>query len=621
MIAFSVGAVASLKNVNSNRLLRADEIVPGSITIGQGGNTITELDGQNSFISSNGNPFKFNCINMENNEGIYAFSDPGSRIENIDILNGINSIEFYTPSGKGDLTLDYGFDSCYEDYLELSLDSTHFIHTFNLTKPNYLCIRPMNSSLSFNKIIINYSCSEGERIKSYKSLMQRSWNGNSVSMSENYILAEIDSNITDILLSSLEFKGIALNDPDVTNVSISYSSEEDKTSTKVLDGLHNANVTFDYNGFHYVNESPIQIVGYTSHSVQESSGFIHPSDVRKQSSNDIPEGMEVACTVRLVFYDENNNSIFYLSIYTSSQKLQESMITSSDADRFTGIGQHTMQVNCGGYNVTIAYVVYDPEYNNIKEIGYNDELSIPAGTTTADFLTYILSKENYVVYYEDDGTLPSSITLTADNFVLTPGMFDDYTPAAVPVTIRYGNYEGLIEVSLTAPIGNLLGTYTTDNPIFFLYSDVIGKVELYDNGLCITYNSKDATEYGVTYSYTLTGDLLCIDTVVMGVFRLTLDDLDNSFVRYETTAPLVYENTFALDFTALGAPSDLVCNSKIFDDGFMTCVSPGEFGWDVEIAYTVDSVDSDVIYFKFMGYNCTGTIDETNSKIVVTGTM
>ena len=95
-------------------------------------------------------------------------------------------------------------------------------------------------------------------------------------------------------------------------------------------------------------------------------------------------------------------------------------------------------------------------------------------------------------------------------------------------------------------------------------------------------------------------------------FRLEVDSENKTFVKYQPPGTLLY--TFAVDFTALGAPSqDFV--GKMYDNGLIAF----EVGETIECDYEFDPGDNTIIYFVFAFYgNCIGTIDYANLRMVVT---
>ena len=614
LVAVGVSTHALTSSSFAETILRSNpsQIVSGTITIGEGENA-TIVDGENTFKSSNHNDFTFYCNGITKTNGYYSFSGGYPHIRNIDILNGIYEIDIYGVDGTGDAFVQYGYDNAYEFKGELiKVDEGACAYNFDLVKPNFFELTNNENSgaepVLFTKIVICYSCTEAERIKSFYSLKQTI---DGFRLSEGEVVAvEAGTNIADIPLSSLcADYGIYLNDAQVSDVVIKYMDDLLEDSTTVVEGRNNATLTFNYNGYKYICENPITIIGYDHTSIYNQSAYSSVSQFRIQETNAIPEEFKMEVNKSIKFYNSSDNTIFDCYLNKSEIEITNEMIVSMDDDAFTAMGKHMMNVTYGGDTYTLHYTVYDPEYNNIRDIYFNGSLAYPMGTSISDFITDMLSKNNSVIYYEDDPELPTSVTLTAGNFDVYDGMFDN--PGYIDVGIHYQNYVGYVTVHITAVRGNFVKTYSNEDGLFVM-GQTLHYVHLYDNGICEFEEKGD--EYNELFSYTLVDNVLSV-YIEGNIFKFNVEDVNDTFTTYVKQGNIIY--SLKVNFRELGAPDEYIYDGIMYDDSTIVF---DIMGMVIECAYEVDPNDSNIIYFDFavgMLYHCKGTIDTTLMQMLV----
>lgn len=589
-----------------------ESIVPGSITIGEGINSIS--NGLNSFKSSNGNSFQFYCNGITKTGGVYSFSESNSYITNYDILNGIYQIYIYGVDGTGDGFIRYGYDDPYENKGDLfELKEGDNVHSFGLVKPNYFFLSSNNNQgeepILFTKMEIFYSCSEAQRVKGFSSLRQ-TINGFECD-SYTTIILEAGTNLADIPLGTLTADySVLLNNPDVTDVSIKYTDELLKNSTTVVEGANEISITFRYNGYLYANTETMRIIGYDHETVSSDHAHLISNQYRIQQSNTpFPDDFEMSINRQAKYYDSNDVQIFEAFFSKYGVEITNDMIVSMDADAFTTRGEHIMRVSYSGNTYTLHYDVYDPSYCNIRDLYYSDNLVYPAGTAVADVVADIVSKDFSVDYYDDNPGLPSTVTLTADNLDTYAGMFDN--PGYVEVGVHYQNYVGTITVRLTAVRGNFVKTYVNTEGVNIMYQNIT-QIHLYDNGIC-EFNEKGLA-YNELFAYTLVDGVLSIN-VDGTILKFDVEDVNNTFAPHAREGTVLYN--LKVNFDALGAEEGYFYDGTIYDDNTVVF---NIMGMVVECQFTVDANDSNVIYFDFAAgtlYHCKGTIDLTLLQMLV----
>ena len=612
----SFAILAATRGVNTANLLTADKIHPGTITIDANDEGEYYQYGINRFKSEAGNEFEFYFDNVTKSEGLFTISTDG-RIQNSDIINGITELRFVTPNVDQEITIrcrlnDYTYSW---DDTTIDVDGGGINYSFSDYYPGYFMLQnDSGTAFSFSRLTICYECRADVPEVEMTNL---SFHGNIDDYfiyGENGVYQEAGTNLADINLDNYNInidegggKGRSINiDSDyVTNLDIKYSESD---STVVLEGENEASVEFDYHGTHYFKNDCV-IYGYDHLDYQVRGMYFYgPSEFLVEESDDtIPSEAVLAAYGTLYFYDSSDNSFTSVNTSITDIPLTLGMIVSSDSNRFTGVGEHTMRVSYNGGTYSLSYTIYDPAVNNIRNIYYSGGLELPVGSSSADFLALIGSEYASIQYYEDCKDLDHEIYLTSDNFTLTEGMFDEEGNVNVPV--HYSTYIGTISVEVVLSKGNLIKTYTNTDGVS-VSGTTVYSLSLYDNDVC----EVGFEYYTRLFAYTLSGSVLTIELTEGFKMRFALDDANSSFEKYIRTEGLL--KTLKCDFTAFGSPS-IYYDAYMYDDNTLILEVDGE----LDTTYTVDTDDSNTIYFKinneYMSFDCVGVIDpDTNIMIV-----
>lgn len=617
IVASSLAIGVSFFAIESNhrfKPLQANEVHPGTIVIDVDDPNI-DLDlGYIRVNSEAGNPFNFNFHGLTIEDGYFKLPESGYYFNNTTIINGITELRFFTPDYSQNIKVGRRLN--YEttmDWEEYKLDSNQASVTFDDYNPGYFYIETLDhEAFSFSKLVINYECVADvpsftiTKLENYAKI-----GGYNVSTYDALFIHEGD-NLSSISLESYYFtvssgKGFSVNDSLVSNLSITYKESE---STVALSGSYIATLSFTYGGATYtMNE--VYIIGYdhVGYSIEDIY-FTNSEMLRQESDSIIPEEFKINSYGDLIFYDTNDDEIDNYNSYESDIQVTEEMIVTSDADRFTGMGRHDIKITYQGVTRELTYSIYDPTINNIRSLRFNGDLSVDVGASVADFLAVVATGEFYIDYYDTDlaKDLPNSVTLTAENFVLTEGMFDNN--GYVEVSVNYSTYVGAVTVRVKLAKGNLVKTYTNEDGVS-MFGDLIHAIAIYDNGTC----EIDPGPNSEVFAYRIEDDKLIITYFESVELTFLIDDENNTFDKYSSSGNLLYTLLTNFHNAFPDAPDEYVYPANVYDDYTIT-ISMGP-GGDLTFPFTIDPDVPGKIYFTFMGTPCYGMIDFDNLQLTV----
>ena len=611
-VGIGVVAFAGVNAAFESFSLNESNIQPGVIAISATDPNINP-DGYTGYFHVNsllGNSFEWFYRDITKENGIFTFGSDGT-IANEDAIRGIYRIEINCPV---DQTLDLGFrleDGGFYGSQSFDLKEGNNSISVSLYNPTYvLFAQHEDEGFQFNSILLYYSCEQDYIDRGISYVRRCEVEGytsydSSIYVEEGTKLNEIDlTKVTFETSSSDELRIDDMNN--VSNLEISYTVYPE--ASEVLPGVEAVNISFIYNNYRYSGEVSVAGYDHLTQSVEyigvESTYFL------QQETNNIPEGFNIIpyCEVRI--YDSNDNMLNNIDGSGQPVQLTQAMIVNIEANPFTEIGEHQMDVSYGGHSNTIYYQIYNPEYCNIQSIRLGNTYEVTKGTTKAEFLEQISDFDFSIVYFEDNPSLPHTTKLNENNFpTLTDDTFNT-TLNYVDVDVEYGNYVGTIEFNIHLEKGNLLDTYNNTTGVSILYGmATLVSVELYDNGVANLIMKNSSTDN--LSAYTLDGTHLTVSFMGMPI-DLTINNGNKSFDVYTPDATLL--RSFTVDFSALdGGPSD--AGGKMYDNGTIEFII---YGFSMYSTYTVDGIDDHLVYFSMNDIGYIGTFNQDYSVMAVT---
>ena len=600
---------AILANVDTSfNRSRADQIQPGTITIDVNDPNVALSDGTFTYRSALGNAFQFQVQNISVVDGAYKIPYNGY-IRNTTPINGITQMTFTTPKAQ---SLSLGFklegDAYYDGgYYDLS-SGTDSVNFENL-EPTYIQLtsNDYENGFLFTRIVISYSC-----VADYHPLEIVDVRGCGV---EGYVLDHAaclyakngddldDIDLTNFIFYDTHYNRVEVEDGnDVSRLSISYNEVD---SDVVLEGSHEASISFVYNNYRYHTEN-FDLVGYDSVNFDLNDVYLNNSFILQKANDNFPGDLAAHASGDFYIYDSKHDQISHEHVDLPIT-ITESMIVEYNSEHpYTELGRHIMTVLYDAVEYDIDYEIYNPEICNIRSIMYYDTPEIAKGTSNTDFLTYIEAIEAHVAYYEDKGG-PSTVYLEDENFLLTPDMFNT-SLTYVEVPIEYEGYSGTIHVHITLSRGGERQDYTNAEGVF-ITGVTAHKIALYNNGVC-ELEPDDELDSNL-HSYTLVGTTLSMDFGYYTV-QLTIDEEHHTFEEYVPEGTLLY--TLSVDFSALGG-GNTPYTGRLYDSNIIVF----EVGMTMNCAFTYDPEDNHIIYFNFAGMSdCRGVIDYEHLTMVVT---
>ena len=583
-------------------LLFSDSQPGGSITLDASNPDCPFADGQFVVSSAIGNPFRFFDEGMTRHDDVYTIAD-GGYLVNSTPLNGLYRMEISSVSAQ---TLHFAYSSKghgeERETAELSVGLN--VITFDSFDPSSVRFYAEGEDLTFGKVVLYYSCL-AISTNSIDEAVTMEFDG--LSVGYQGLLAPAGTPLSALDASHFRFflpkKGEVYGN-EVSNLLFAYPG---LGSDKVVDGAISASVSFSYQDAVY-SGAGFSLVGYSSYEHQIDSISLGNTRLRKQDSDALPAGLELDVRGEFSIYSASHAKIASVSSYESVM-LTEDLVTSYDAEPFTKTGQHRIEIEYKGYAASCDYLIYDPDANNIRSLYSMDGgLSVPAGTSSEQFLAYVADKRFGITYYEYDPSLPQFTYLTAENFALAGNEFDG-SSLEVFVPVTYQGYSGTISVRVKKEKGDLIGVYHNDDGAGVM-DETIYRLALYQNGVAIAYYDKTEDVPSGEVAYTLVGATLTL--YQEGVYLpFTLDEEAKTFGVFVPTATLLY--TLAVDLTAFEAPEiDFV--GKLFDDDTVTFDLGGT---NILCPFAYDPSDNSLIYFSFLGEDAKGTIDYGKLRMVV----
>ena len=583
--------------------LFSDSEPGGSIVLDASNPDCPFAAGEFNASSALGNAFTFYNQNMVLDHGLFTIED-GGYLVNSTPLNGLYRVEVSLASAK---TLHYSYSANGQGavYETKEVAAGLNVITFDSFDPSSLRLYAEGESISFSKLALYYSCL-ADSTNAITEAHVIEFGG--LDIGYNGIIAKTGTRLSEIDASAFKFyapKAGELQGDEVENLFFAY---EKRGEDKVVDGRFMASVSFSYQGEAYFSPGFI-FAGYSSYEYQIEELSLGQARIHKQSSDALPEGLTLDVNGSFFLLDNNGGKVIDLTSYESVD-LTSDMVTSFDEQPFTKVGQHMLTVQYQGASFDCEYFVYDPDANNIRDLYCIDEdLSVPVGTSSEEFIAYVSTKRFGIAYYDADPSLPKTTYLSGENFILTGNEFDGtYLDLNIPVT--YQGYQGQVPVHVEKEKGNLLGEYLNDDGVE-MPNRTIYRIALYENGVAIVYSEKTLDAPSQEVAYTLEGTKLTLREYGLS-FVYSINEESHTFGNYIPVATLLY--TLATDFTALGAPEEDYLGNLYNDGTIVFEIDENNF----VCSFTYDSVDPNVIYFNFIGNDCKGTIDYSSLRMVVT---
>ena len=600
--AFALTAAVFAGANAKGSFLFSDTEPGGSITLDASNPDCPFADGQFVVESAVGNPFRFFDESMSRQDGVFTISD-GGYLVNSTPLNGLYRMEIISVASQ---TLHFSYSAKGQGLASetASLSEGLNVITFDSFDPSSVRLFADGADFSFGKVVFYYSC-VADSTNSIDEAVTMEFDG--LSVGYQGILAPVGTPLSSIDASHVRFflpkKGEVYGN-EVSNLLLSYPG---LGSDRVVEGAISVSLSFSYQGAAY-SGAGVKLVGYSTYEHQIDSVSLGKTRIRKQASDSLPAGLELDVYGTFALYGNSHTKLASFSSY-ESVTLTEDLVTSYDAEPFTKEGQHRIEIEYKGFATSCDYVIYDPDANNINYLYSMDgELSVPAGTSSEQFLAYVSDKRFGISYFEYDSSLPQYTYLTAENFTLNGNEFDG-SSLEVFVRVTYQGYSGYIGVRVIKEKGDLIAEYRNDEGAETMDGTVY-RLALYQNGVAIAYYDKTEEVPSGEVAYTLVGTTLtlCQDGAY---FPFTIDTEAKTFGEFVPSATLLY--ALAVDFTAFEAPAiDYV--GRLYDDDTLTFDLDG---MNVLCPFDYDPMDNSVIYFSFLGEDAKGTIDYGNLRMVV----
>lgn len=605
-------AIYAATNKNNIKPLSVGAVQPGSIVIDVNDPNINLEMGYTQVESQAGNTFSFSFQGITKENGYFKMSKGGAYFNNHDLLNGLTELRFLTPNYSQKVRIGHAlnYDTSL-DFDEYTVDENEYPLIFVDYNPGRFYLETSeDDDFYFSRLTISYGCvADTPTFDIYHIGNNRTVEGYQVNVNDSLFIPTGDNlssiSLTNCYITVKSGKGFNVYNDNINNLSITYN---ESPSTVAIEGRYLATVSFTYGGATYTSDE-IYIIGYDHVGYVLDDFYLADNQLLKQSSDvTIPNAFNLSSYGDLKFYDSSDNVIDYCDSNARNIAVTEDMIVSSDSDRFTGLGQHNMTITYQGLTKSVKYTVYDPTINNIRDLNFQGQLELDKGASLQDFIDLIASSTFFIGYYDMDlaQDLPNFVTLTADNFDLTAGMFDNAGDVEVPV--HYSTFNGIVTVHVHLVKGNLLHTYTNQDGVS-VFGDLIYEIAIYDNYTC----EFDPGPNSEVFAYTIDGNIITVSFHGMVDIKFVLDDSNYTFDKYSSSGNLVV--TLATNFHPAfdGAPDQYVYSAYIYDD--YTIVF--DMGMEIATTFTIDPVDSNIIYFEFMSTPCYGVIDTVNTQLTV----
>ena len=395
----------------------------------------------------------------------------------------------------------------------------------------------------------------------------------------------------------------------LSDLEINYNEPALAESTSVVSGIHSISISFKQDGWRYYSDD-ITLIGFENIDTSVNSIYLDSSEFHIQSNDDLPKDFTATVSFNVSFIDSDHNVVYSTRAGIGGISVTSEMIVEQDEHPFSVFGEHTIRLQFQGVSNTVQYYVYDPSYCNIRTFYLINTYEVPAGRTKAEFLDDIKDFDFYISYYEYDSSLPQSTKLTESNFpTLTDDSFNG-SSTSVGLDVVYGTFVGKVYFQVQLGRGNLIKTYTSDTPVIIGggYINCVA-IKIYDNGIAELLESGEETGFLCQYSKE---DTTLTISFYGTPFKYTVDDVNNTFTDYQSSAEVLRE--IKVDFSALGGGSTLY-DATQYDDNTITFYIEG---MTFNCNYTEDTSDAHIIYFVFSGMNCVGTFNEDYSVLTVT---